>query len=85
MGADGRNHSFIQLTYEGTAGITIIDVKINRGDCIVDATTGLEFPYKMSFDEKLKIRSRRGPVECNPMNILIETNLGSELFPLLKP
>jgi hypothetical protein len=82
MGEDGQPHSFIQLSYEGTDGITIIDVKINRGDCIVDTSTGLEFPYKMGFDEKLKVRSMRGSAECNPMNVLIETNLGAQLFPL---
>src|ERR1700733_12177069 len=53
MGEDGRPHSSIQLSYEGTEGITIIAVKINHGDCIVDEGTGLEFPYKMGFDEKL--------------------------------
>jgi hypothetical protein len=84
-GEDGQPHSFIQLSYEGTDGITIIDAKINRGDCIVDTSTGLEFPYKMGFDEKLKVRSMRGSVECNPMNVLIETNLGSKLFPLGGP
>ena len=85
MGEDGQPHSFIQLSYEGTDGITIIDVKINRGDCIVDTSTGLEFPYKMGFDEKLKVRSTRGSAECNPMTVLIETNLGSKLFPLGGP
>jgi hypothetical protein len=85
MGEDGRPHSSIQLTYEGTDGITIIAVKINHGDCIVDESTGLEFPYKMGFDEKLKVRSMRGSAECNPMNVLIETNLGAKLFPLAAP
>jgi len=85
MGDDGQPHSFIQLTYEGTDGITLIAVKINHGDCIVDTSTGLELPYKMGFDEKLKVRSMRGSVECNPMNVLIETNLGSQLFPLGAP
>ena len=85
MGEDGQPHSFIQLSYEGTEGITLIAVKINHGDCIVDSSTGLEFPYKMGFDEKLKVRSMRGSVECNPMNVLIETNLGSKLFPLGGP
>lgn len=85
VGTDGGTHNFIQLSYEGLDGITIINVKINHGDCIVDSSTGLEFPYKMGFDEKLKVRSMRGPGECNPMNMLIETNLGSELFPLTKP
>jgi hypothetical protein len=82
MGEDGQRHSFIQLTYEGTDGVTLIAVKINHGDCIVDSSTGLEFPYKMGFDEKLKVRSMRGTVECNPMNVLIETNLGEQLYPL---
>ena len=85
MGEDGQPHSFIQLTYEGTDGVTIIAVKINHGDCIVDESTGLEFPYKMGFDEKLKVRSMRGSVECNPMNVFIETNLGEQLFPLGAP
>ena len=85
MGEDGQPHSFIQLTYGGTDGITLIAVKINHGDCIVDESTGLEFPYKMGFDEKLKVRSMRGSAECNPMNIMIETNLGSKLFPLGTP
>ena len=85
MGEDGRPHSSVQLTYEGTDGITIIAVKINHGDCIVDESTGLEFPYKMGFDEKLKVRSMRGSAECNPMNIMVETNLGSKLYPLGAP